>query len=195
MVAYYTWSARLSCPMKWVFIGGTYAASLYAHRYMSTSGAPHWWMWPVLIAFYAFVYLSWTAYPMFNLLQAMGRHGRLALSSNERRGATWFAGSLVLVFGALIWWDSGGGPVAMYASVSAAMLSMCTAAAVSFAGKARMRLFLMTAGLALIASSFVVLSLAGSPHAFRLPPMFFWGILGFQLMANVMNQVGAGRFR
>ena len=75
------------------------------------------------------------------------------------------------------------------------MLSMCTGAAVSQAGEARMRLLVMTGGLAVIASSFVVLSLAGSPYAFRLPPMFFWGILGFQLMANVMNQARGHRSR
>ena len=84
MLAYYTWSARLSCTMQWLFIGGTYAVSLYANRYISSGGAQHRWMWPVLIAFYAFVYLSWTAYPVFNLLQAMSRHNRLVLSSDER---------------------------------------------------------------------------------------------------------------
>lgn len=185
MLLYYTWTARLSLPSQGVFIGATLVASHYAHSYMSRD-ASHWWMWPVLIAFYAFIYLSWTAYPMFTLLQAL-RHGRLVLSSDERVGAAWFGGSLALVLGAVTWWGSGGGELAMFASVSAAMLSICIAAVVLHTREARRRLLIMTAGLALVAFSFVVLSLAGSPHAVRLQSLFLWGFLGFQLIANVMR--------
>ena len=41
-------------------------------------------LWPLLILFYAFIYLSWTAMPMFNLLLRFNRFGRHILTKDQR---------------------------------------------------------------------------------------------------------------
>src|SRR5688500_12150250 len=143
-----------------------------------------WLWWPLLGLFYVFVYLSWTAHPMFNLMLRFDRFGRHVLSADQRLGANWFGGVLLLGAAAVAWWVVGKSDVGLYAAIMLAILSICVAATFGRTGRHRAILGACTATLAALAVGAGLLTLAGSAMAMGLITAFVVGFIGFQLLAN-----------
>jgi tetratricopeptide (TPR) repeat protein len=96
MLAYFLWMARLSGRARWgVILGGYFGYRLLGNvAEQNPALAP--WILPLLVAYIAFVALTWFAMPLFNLLLRFNRFGRHALSRDQRIGANWFAACLTV---------------------------------------------------------------------------------------------------
>jgi tetratricopeptide (TPR) repeat protein len=83
VLRYFLWMSRLSSGVQW----GIILAGYFGNRILGSIAekspelAP--WIWPVRIVYLAFVFLTWCADPLFNLLLRLNRFGRLVLSPEQ----------------------------------------------------------------------------------------------------------------
>lgn len=94
LLRYFLWMSRLSSNAQWgiVFLGYIGYRMLAGLEKSNPSLAP--FTLPARILYLGFVFLSWTAQPLFNLLLRLDRFGRLALSEEQVRASNWI-GSVV----------------------------------------------------------------------------------------------------
>ena len=188
MLAYFLWMGRQSGRLQWAFIIGTYFTLKIGRTLAKTDPALGLILWPLLVLFYAFIYLTWTAVPMFNLLLRLDRFGRLVLSASERRNTRYYGASLLLILAAAIWWAVDRSAAALNSVIMAAMLSVCVAATVT-REKPRSRLILggATAALGLCGAGYLAFALRGMDGGLAFLGLFFVGFLGFQFSANLVK--------
>jgi len=188
MLAYFLWMGRHGANFQWGIVIGTYFFSrLIMVTLRRTDGA--WWAIAVAIVFYLFIYLTWTAQPVFNLLLSCDRFGRYVLSRDEKR-ATWFFGSVfLLALGSLVWWPLGGGDFALLGSIVAAACSICIAATFTRKERARAILGSLTAVLALLGTAGLYSIWRDGEQGGEPLTWFFYGFLGFQLLANFVRKL------
>lgn len=101
MLKYFLWMSRLSPGAQWgIILGGYFANRLLAGAAVANPAlAP--WLLPLRILYITFVVLSWTAYPMFNLLLRLNRFGRLALTPEQITESNWVGASFFLALASL----------------------------------------------------------------------------------------------
>lgn len=188
MLAYFLWMGRQSGRVQWAFVLVTFFGQRLVHGLAVSQPAMGAVLWPLLILFYVFVYLTWTAVPMFNLLLRLDRHGRYVLARRERAGTNWFAGSLLLIALAAAWWAAAPHFASRQALIVAAVLSVCVAATVTKAGlRGRKILGWATVALAALAFGAFGLAFAGGEGAGEILALFFVGFLGFQFASNAIR--------
>jgi len=107
MMKYFLWMSKLSPRAQWAIILGGYFGNqaLGGLARSNPDLAP--WVLPLRTLYVVFVVLTWTAYPIFNLLLRLNRFGRLALTPAQMVESNWI-GLFVLL--ALV---SLGGCIAM----------------------------------------------------------------------------------
>lgn len=95
MLRYFLWMSKLPAGVQFgVIIGGVLLNNMIGSAVKSHPGlAPV--ALPIRIIYIAFVLLTWTADPLFNLLLRLNRFGRLALTDEQRRASSWF-GAVVI---------------------------------------------------------------------------------------------------
>ena len=184
MLAYFLWMGRLSVKLQWAFVIGTMFGVRAVRRLAEQQPALGVVLWPVVVLFYLFIYLSWTAGPMFNLLLRFDRFGRLVLSRDERRATNWFGACVLVLLGSLAWWATGN-EVGMFAAIVSAMLSVSVAIVFNREGSKRAGFAIGAAVLAAIGFGGIGLLLTGNETGFVWLTTFFVGFLGMQLAANV----------
>jgi len=184
MLVYFLWMGRLSVKLQWVFVIGT----MFGVRAVRTAAEQNpqlgLLLWPVVILFYAFIYLSWVAGPMFNLLLRFDRFGRMVLSRDERQATNWFGACVVVMLSGLGWWASGD-LLGMFGAIVGAMLSVCVAITFNRTGKKRAGFAVGTAVMAAIGFGGIALLVSGNENGLTWLTTFFVGFLGMQLAANV----------
>jgi tetratricopeptide (TPR) repeat protein len=96
MLRYFLFMARMSRRVRWaIVLGGWFGyQALLAAEINSPQIRPI--ALPLMIAYLVFVYLSWLAAPLFNLMLRLNRFGRHALSRDQRVASNWFAACLAL---------------------------------------------------------------------------------------------------
>lgn len=96
LLAYFFWMTRLSPRARW----GVILGACFGQRLLSGLAArePSWapWILPISLAYLLFVFLSWTAGPIFGLLLFISRRGRLVLDREERLAAA-LQGAILLL--------------------------------------------------------------------------------------------------
>lgn len=96
MLKYFFWMSKLSSRAQWGIILGGY----FGNRLLGTMAnsnpdlAP--WVLPLRILYNSFAVLTWTAYPIFNLLLRLNRFGRLALTPEQTVESNWVGASFLL---------------------------------------------------------------------------------------------------
>ena len=188
MLAYFLWMGRQSGRLQWTFLFVTLFGQRLVRNLATSNPALGVVLWPLLVLFYVFVYLTWTAGPMFNLLLRLDRNGRHVLSRDERRATTYYGASVLLILATALWWVNDRSYAAREAVIVSAMLSVCVAATVTRT-KPRPRLILgsATAALALVALGAYALAYTGRDGGGELLLLFFIGFLGFQFLANAVR--------
>ncbi len=182
MLAYFLWMGRQSSRIQWAFVIGTLFGQRIARRVADENPALAPVIWPLLILFYAFIYLCWTAGVMFNLLLRLDRFGRLVLSHSERVATNWFGGSLLVIAAAATWWIVRPSSTSLLGFIASAMLSVCVAATVTRDNpRSKLILALATATLAV----FALLGLFSPFGIFIL--IFMFGFLAFQFGAGALK--------
>ena len=186
MLAYFLWLGRKSAQFQWAFIIGIFFGSSLARTASNAYPQLNFVWWPLLGLFYAFVYLSWTAQPMFNLLLRFDRFGRHVLTDDQRMAANWFGAALFAALGMLVWWLATKEDIALIIGLFLAALSICIAATFNRVGRPRKILGACTAGLGAIAVVAVMQLLKADPAAMNTVRTFTFGFIGFQVLANVL---------
>lgn len=186
MLAYFLWQARQSKRFQWAFIIGIFFAGRVARSLSDAQPQLNWLWWPLLGLLYAFVYLSWTAMPLFNLLLCFDRFGRHVLTPDQRTGAAWFGATFLAGLGALGWWLLTDSLAGFYATVILALLSICVAATFHRTGRSRLILGACTAALAVVAVTAGLLLQHEHSAGLTLTTLFALGFVGFQILANVL---------
>ena len=95
MLAWFLWMSRLSPGMRWGLVIGAYFGQRFIGQLARNSPELAPFLWPVLLAYFGFVLLSWLAPSFFNLLLRLDRFGRYALSADQIRGANLLAACLL----------------------------------------------------------------------------------------------------
>ncbi len=182
MLAYFMWMGRQSGRIQWAFVIVTFFGQRVARRVAAENPALALVIWPLLVLFYAFIYLCWTAGVMFNLLLRLDRFGRFVLSREERVATNWFGGSLLVIAAAASWWIARPSDDSLLGFIASAMLSVCVAATVTRDHpRSKLILGLATAALAALA----LLGLFSPFGIFML--IFMLGFLAFQFGANALK--------
>lgn len=102
MLKYFLWMSRLSANMQWaVILGGFFGMRML--RTFSNSN-PEWkpYVLPIQVLYLIFVFLTWTADPLFNLLLRLNKFGRMVLNREEIVASNWvgaFVGLALLCLG------------------------------------------------------------------------------------------------
>ena len=102
MLRYFLWMSRLARGAQWGLIVGLYVGFQVLGR--AAREHPEWapFIWPLLIGYIVFAYLTWIASPLFNLLLRLNRFGRYALSNAQRVTSNWIGGAFLAAIVSLI---------------------------------------------------------------------------------------------
>lgn len=187
MLRYFLWMSRLGGGARWGLILGVY----FANRLVSELAQRYPNLMPFFVLFNIlytiFVFLTWTARPLFNLLLRFNRMGRLALSDEDVTASNWVAVCLAASIGFL-----GAGVflrqfLFLTAALNMLMLVVPVASLFNFpAGKRRWFLVAYAVVLALLALVALSLSLNGNALGARLSEAFFWGWILYSWIANAV---------
>ena len=96
MLKYFLFMSKLSSGAQWgIILGGYFGSRILGGLAKSNPDlAP--WVLPLRILYIAFVVLTWTAYPMFNLMLRLNRFGRLALTREQTIETNWIGAVFLL---------------------------------------------------------------------------------------------------
>ncbi len=183
MLAYYLWIGRQSGWLQAVFVVGVFFGGRIISNLSESLPNLRWLFMPLMGLFLLFVYLSWTAQPLFNLMLRLDRFGRHVLSRDQRLGSTLFGLVFVALIGAVAIWLINGSEVARFAAMTLAVLSLCVAATWSHRAKVRLILGAATIGLAVLGTVTTLMIHSGHPSAPQALQAFFFCFIGFQLIA------------
>jgi Tfp pilus assembly protein PilF len=186
MLAYFLWMGRISQKAQWAFVIGVVFGNNLVRNLAKTRPDLVVVVVPLQVLFYAFLYLSWTAIPMFNFTLLFDRFGRQVLTQRERRGALAFGISFVFVVAALAWWICGGAKGLIITKVFA-YISAFVATTAMATGRRRWIFGLSTVVLAGIGLTGLALLLTGNPQGISLVALFLLGSVGFMLLALFMK--------
>jgi tetratricopeptide (TPR) repeat protein len=94
MLKYFLWMSRLSEQLQWVVILGGFLGMRILRAFSDSN--PEWkpYVLPIQILYLIFVFLTWTADPLFNLLLRVNKFGRMVLNREEITASNW-VGSFV----------------------------------------------------------------------------------------------------
>lgn len=205
MLAYFLWMSGLSDRLQWAFIIGLYLSGQLLQKFAEEESQFGWAFRLILILFWVFIYLSWTAVPLFNLLLRLNRFGRHILTRDQRVATNWFGPFFLAALGSLIWWLVTREPPAtlpaappattlpsksewaMALTIFFAIVSLCIAATFARTGRSRRILGRVTVGLACVGAGGIALPAAGLDGGPLLSLVFIFGFLGFQILANVVR--------
>ncbi len=187
MLGYFLWMSKLSPSVQWGLVLGLYFGIQVLQRAARANPALQPFVLPVVVAYGAFVVVSWLADPLFNLMLRLDRFGKHVLDGDERRGANLVGSCLLgavicLVLGLVL----GSFPLIMAALGCAVMAIPCSAVFRCDAGWPRRNMALGTAGLALVGGLALLTGLLDVPAAGTLGPLFFIGVFLSSFLANAM---------
>lgn len=185
MLWYFLWMAKLSRGAQWGIVIGGYVGyrllSEVAHD--NPEIAP--FILPLLILYFVFAILTWTAYPLFNLLLRMSRFGRLALSDEQITASNWFGGCLLCALAALALAFVPGFAISLLAALVFGFLVLPLSAIFTCArGWPRTAMALYTVGLAGVGLGGVALLSLNESTGSALLQAFFLGIFLSGFVAN-----------
>ena len=186
VLAYFLWMGRLPAKVQWgVILGAYFGSRVIANLAAANPGQKILW-WSVLGVLYGFIYLTWTAQPMFNLFLRLDRFGRHVLSRDQTVASNWFGPFFAAAMAALVWFFVTGENLAFFSMFFLAALSICVAATFVRTGRNRLLLGAGTAALAALALlATTSLLQTGKVNEFAL--YFSYGFLAFQIGSNFLG--------
>jgi tetratricopeptide (TPR) repeat protein len=188
MLAYFLWSGRLARRLQWALIAGVWFGGRLLRGLTETEPQLRWLWWSLLALFYGFVFLTWTAGPMFNLLLRFDRFGRHVLSRAQRRASNWFGAALAATLACFGWFLRSDNELVFLAAMLLAVLSLCIAASFDGSGAVRKKLALGTGGLALLGAAGIACFVGENDTVGgTLVTLFILGFVAFQLAANFLR--------
>jgi tetratricopeptide (TPR) repeat protein len=102
MLRYFLWMDRISDRTRWMVILGGWLAYRILRGVADANPALAPWLVPLMIAYAAFVLLSWTAPQVFNAVLLASREGRYVLSPEQRVSGAWMAAGVAAAVAATV---------------------------------------------------------------------------------------------
>lgn len=100
MLRYFFWMSRLEPRTQWMVIVGGFLGNRMLSAVSGSNPALAPVVLPLQILYVVFVFLTWTADPLSNLLLRLDRFGRLVLSPEQVRASNWVGATLLGALGA-----------------------------------------------------------------------------------------------
>ncbi len=187
LLTYFLWMSRLSSKAQWGVIIGLYVGMrvLRIAGNLSPEVRP---LAMIGIALYMlFVYFSWTAVPLFNLLLKLDSYGKHALSDKEKRESNWvgtffFTGIISLILSFVLKM-----PILLHLGIISLVMVVPLAGTFNLApglGRKIMSAYTLLVGTVGISS--VVFAGLNNPITGNLILAFIVGVVGFQFLANFL---------
>ncbi len=184
MLAYFLWMGRQSSRLQWMLIVAVFFGSGVIRSLATAQPSLDWLWWSLFGLLYGFVYLTWTAQPMFDLLLRFDRFGRHVLSDQQRLASNWFGASFMLAVSCCMGWIATDRDEALFATIVLAAISICVAATFRTVGRKRLLLGAATTALAAAGLMSGLLLARGEPEGEIYLNGFKFGFIGFQFLAN-----------
>jgi hypothetical protein len=187
MLAYFLWMGRLSTGAQWAVIIGAYFAQRFVRAALRAQPELGPVLWPLLVLYFAFVLMTWLAYPLFNLMLRLHPLGKHALSPEQRLGAnvvgTCLGLAVVLgIVGAITWW-----PWALIAAGTFAGVMLPASGAFQCQpGYPRTTMLILTVALAALGLTAAAVSLHSPDAAFGLAVILFLGVMASTWISNAL---------
>ncbi|MGE3182466.1 MAG: tetratricopeptide repeat protein [Phycisphaerae bacterium] len=111
MLAYFLWMSRFSGRAQFGIIVGAWLLMRLLRTLAKSNPKLEPFVFPIIILYGVFVFLSWAAKPLFDLMLRASKFGRLALSEEQIQASNIVAGLLLLalsLFGIGFYFASGG---------------------------------------------------------------------------------------
>ena len=197
LLRYFLWMSKLSRQAQWgVIIGGYFANKVMTGAARSNPDlAP--WLLPFRVLYVAFVVLTWTAEPLFNLLLRLNRFGRLALSREQIVESNWIGSVMLLALlslGACVVWGFDT-PFLVAAMVFGFLIIPVAGTLKTSSAKARRTMWIYTGVLATLGliSLGSAVSAADNKGPGGLFGLFLLGVVAAPWVANYMIMQRPGR--
>lgn len=187
MLRYFFWMERLDSRTQWFIIIGLYLASRFSRSLSQTSPSLAPVLVPVNYLYLVFVFLSWTARPLFNLLLRLNSFGRMLLDRRQIMGSNVLGGVLlgaVLAGAAALWWSS---PAWFLAALVLIVMALPLGAYFSDDEAPPRIIQFGTYTLVALGVLTVVLSVLNVSVAGGLALLYFVGVLAFGILVNVVS--------
>lgn len=185
MLRYFFWISKLSNRAQWGFIIGAYILFRLLRAWAGANPAVAPFVWPVLIFYFIFAFLSWSAVALFNLLLRLNRFGRLALSRRQTVASNWVGACLLGAIGGLtVWLLTANGNALLAAGFCLLMIIPTSAALGCHSEKGRKVLTVYAGALALVGLSGLWSFITAAPNASLFSSLFFLGFFVFSWVAN-----------
>jgi tetratricopeptide (TPR) repeat protein len=184
MLHYFFWMSRLDRRVQWgVIFGGFIGYRLVRGMASTVPGLAS--LAGLIIAVYLiFVYLTWSADTLFNLLLRLDRFGRLALNRDEVLASNLAGASLLIGLAGLALWAVAGSNSALTLGITGVIMVVPIGGTFKRSSHSgRTVLIALTVGLAL-------LGLAGAFVHPVFTAFFGIGVFTFTIVANVMATRG-----
>jgi len=179
MLMFFLWMSRLGAKSRWGVILAIFVLSRFARGNLLLLS-------PLLL----FVYLSWTADPLFNLLLRLNKYGRSALSRNQIIASNlvgaFLAGALASL-GAALWLNMD---ILLSLALVLGVLVIPIAGTFACSGRKRLVLAACTVALLGVGTAELVLMAMGRAEWKALSGIFLVGVFLFTLLANVSFKSG-----
>lgn len=101
MLRYFLWMSRFTGKQQFGILFGAWIGYQVVRGVERSSPALAPFLLPLIVAYLVFIYLSWTARPLFNLLLRLDKFGRFALSRDQIIASNWFGSSLLIALASL----------------------------------------------------------------------------------------------
>lgn len=102
MLRYFLWMDRLPPRTRWMVILGGWLGYQFVRGASRANPGLEPWVMPLMIAYLAFVLLSWTAPQIFNAVLLASRDGRYVLSPEQRWSGGWMAAGVTAAVAATV---------------------------------------------------------------------------------------------
>ncbi len=185
MLAYFLWMGTLGAKAQWAVIIGIMLGRNVLKSVGQSVPALQPFITPILILATVFVFLTWTAQPLFNLLLRLHPDGRHALSREQRRSAN-LIGLLLLVgvIGIAAAFLTEMSALLLGGLVALVLMIPVTAACNARAGAWRWGLGVTAAALAVCGFTGVTLLAGNKETGTLLLSCFFGGVFVASLVSN-----------
>jgi tetratricopeptide (TPR) repeat protein len=185
MLAYFLWMSRLSGRLQGAFLVGIWLGGRVLRTLAENMPSVAWLWWSLLVVLYLFIYLSWTAQPMFNLALRFNRFGRHVLSDDQRVASNWFAVPLAGALVSFAWWVFARETLPLLLIIGFLGLSIAVAATFARRGRPRRVLAIATGAMAVVGVAAIAALFYGQVEvAAILGTIYLMSFLAIQLFAN-----------
>ncbi len=96
ILAYFLFMSRLSGRTQTAILLGGFFGSRVLREAAENNPALAPYVWPIIIAYALFVWMTWLANPLFNLLLRLSKYGRHALSREQTITSNWILALLLI---------------------------------------------------------------------------------------------------